>query len=86
MEKIKLFIADANPEHIERVRHALAQSETLRIAGTSCDGRSALRQIVRLNPDALLTDIQLPGLDGISLLKELRYMKRPPVCIVCTRF
>lgn len=86
MDTIKIFVADADPTHIERVISAIRPCPGLRMAGSANDGSAALRQITQLSPNVVLTDVQLPKLDGLSLIKELGHMKRPPVSIVCTRF
>jgi CheY-like chemotaxis protein len=49
---------------------------TLRYAGydveTATDGLDALRQVAAGNPDVILLDIRLPGMDGRDVLEELR--------------
>ena len=42
------------------------------VAGTYCNGKEALNAIMKDPPDALLTDIKMPVLDGISLVNQLR--------------
>ena len=37
------------------------------------DGRSALRLIEEEKPSAAILDIMLPGIDGIEILKEIRF-------------
>ena len=84
--KLKLYIADVDAEHVERMRQCAERNGHFEIVGTSGNGREALRQIQECQPQLLVTDVQLPGLDGIMLLKDLQIMKQPPVSIVCTRF
>ncbi len=86
MVKLKLFIADVDADHVRNLCACVSRCASLEIIGTESDGAKALPRIERLLPDVLLTDIQLPGLDGITLLRELQKLKRPPVSIVCTRF
>ena len=42
-------------------------------------------QIDKLSPDLILLDIQLPGLDGLSLCREIRRTKNTPVIFVTSR-
>lgn len=44
----------------------------IEIVGAACDGREALDMICRQKPQLLLTDIKMPVMDGIELLKEVR--------------
>ena len=83
---IRLYIADIDRRFIAAARRAISQSRRITIIGDAQSGRCALDDIQRLHPDVLLTDIQLPELDGIALLREARRLRTPPAVIVCTRF
>ncbi|MCK6460179.1 MAG: sigma-54 dependent transcriptional regulator, partial [Planctomycetes bacterium] len=48
------------------------------------DGREALRELKATPYDLLITDIRMPGMDGISLLKEARALDPAPHVIVIT--
>lgn len=86
MTPIKLFIADADPAHIRRVRAVVSRREDMVVSGSATDGCQALRALRDAAPDLLLTDIQLPGLDGLLLLRDLTDAGRCPPFIVCTQF
>lgn len=86
MGRVTLYIADMDARFIDRVRRALAGHPDIAVSGSAGDGVRALEEIRRLNPDVLLTDISLPGLDGVALLRETRRLQRPPAVIICTRF
>ncbi len=57
----------------ESVREALGVSlETLGYdVRYAHDGRSALAQVARARPEAMVTDLQMPGMDGLELLREM---------------
>lgn len=82
----RLYIADIDPIFIQGVRRAISGNRKVEIVGDAASGRRALADIRRLRPDVLLTDIQLPELDGIALLREARQLQKPPAVIICTRF
>jgi two-component system response regulator MprA len=44
--------------------------------GYACDGRSALDQVAQRRPEAMVTDIQMPGMDGLELLREMAIRNR----------
>lgn len=44
----------------------------LKLAGQSGDGQAALRECMRLQPDIILLDVFLPGLNGVDFLKQLK--------------
>ena len=86
MAKIRLLVADADAAHTDNVRRAVAGCGGIDLVASAPDGRFAFEQIAALQPDVLLTDIYLPVMDGLELLKRCKRMRFPPVCVVCTRF
>lgn len=53
--------------------------------GLAHDGQSALVRARRLEPDALVLDIMMPGMDGIEVLKQLRRESQVPVIMLTAR-
>lgn len=82
----KLYLADLDAQFMRSVRKAVSRNRSIEVVGQSGDGRKALEDVRRFQPDVLLTDIQLPGMDGLALLRETRRLRRPPSVIICTRF
>src|ERR1044071_1730042 len=71
------------------VRHMLSDvfsaDPRFRIAGTASNGRVALQRISELKPDLVVLDINMPEMDGLSMLAELRKTNRQlPVMIFST--
>ena len=48
------------------------------LLGSAPNGRLALEMADRLRPDAVITDIRMPEMDGLTLLKSLRQRPNPP--------
>lgn len=86
MKKCRLYIADVDAQFISGVRRAVSQCQGIEIVGSSGNGRTALRDCLRLQPDVVISDIPLPELDGISLLHEFQRLRHAPAVIVCTHF
>ncbi|MFC4605472.1 response regulator transcription factor [Rhodococcus kronopolitis] len=62
----------------------------LRLSGfeieTAHDGASALRAVVATGPDALVLDVNMPGLDGVGVVTALRAMgNEVPICVLSAR-
>jgi DNA-binding NtrC family response regulator len=53
---------------------------------TAADGRTALLQIEQVDPDVVLTDLKMPGMDGLSLIERGRPMAPHVTFIVMTAF
>jgi len=86
VKKYRLYIADLDERFVKTIRDVIHLRQDLELVGNSGNGRIALTEIIRLSPDVVLTDIPLPEMDGIALLREVKRLKRSPAVIVCTRF
>ncbi|SEC42359.1 response regulator [Paenibacillus sp. GP183] len=69
---LNLLIIDDEPWSRQVVK-ALGDWEThgLQVVGEAQDGREGIEMIEQLQPQLVLTDMRMPGLDGVELLKEL---------------
>ena len=65
---LKVLIVDDEPYAREWLRQGLATEEDLEIVGECGDGNAAVDAIVKLKPDVVLLDVQMPGTDGFGVL------------------
>lgn len=86
MDKIRLMIVDVDSAHTMNICHRLSICHNIEIVATEMNGVQALESIRKLKPDIVLCDVQLPGIDGICLLKETHLMPEAPIFIFCTHF
>lgn len=86
MDRIRMVIVDVDAGFIRKMESTLQAHSDIEIVGSANDGLSGAALIEKLHPDVVLFDIVLPGLDGISLLREITAMKKPPMAICCTQF
>lgn len=56
------------------------------LLGSAPNGRLALEMADRLRPDAVITDIRMPEMDGLTLLKSLRQRPNPPEVILLSAY
>jgi DNA-binding NarL/FixJ family response regulator len=65
---------------------ALLGVEGFDVVGEAADGPAAIEAVARLRPDIVLLDIQLPGMDGLSVAEELAVgPDRPVVVLISSR-
>jgi DNA-binding NarL/FixJ family response regulator len=65
---------------------ALLEAEGFDVVGAAADGSGALDAVVRLRPQVVLLDVQLPGLDGFTIAKQLAALPDPPrVVLISSR-
>jgi DNA-binding NtrC family response regulator len=64
------------------ILRAMRYAEPLEIEGVP-DGREGLDAVVRQRPDLVLLDLQMPRMDGLALLKQIREIEpRLPVIVI----
>jgi len=60
--------------------------QRLELAASATNGLSALRLVEELKPDIVLTDIRMPGMDGIELIKRLKEFQPQLLCIILSGY
>ena len=68
---IRVLIADESQRITDNVVRRLGQEDDIVVAGTCKDGESAVQEALRLQPDVVVVDSGLPGLDGIQTTEML---------------
>lgn len=70
---LRVLIAD-DEERICQLIQVLGQWERLglQVAGVASNGPDALELVRSLHPDILITDIRMPGCDGLAVIREAR--------------
>lgn len=79
---MRVILADDEPLARQRLRRLLANEAEIDIIGECHDGPSTLDAVLRLHPDLLLLDIQLPELDGFGVLAGIPAEQIPLVIFV----
>lgn len=80
----KTIIIDDEPPAIQRLKDLIADfPDTFEISGTASNGKEAIKIIIKVKPDLLFLDIQMPGMNGFEMLKELDDI---PMIIFCTAY
>jgi two-component system, chemotaxis family, protein-glutamate methylesterase/glutaminase len=81
MPPIRVLIVDDSAVIRRVLSDGLTADPVLRVVGTAADGRIALSKISQLNPDIITLDVEMPNMDGLETLRELRksYPKLPVI-------
>jgi len=83
-ERLRVLLVDDEPLAIERLQLLLARMEGVELAGTAADGEAALRLAQATEPDLVLMDISMPGMDGMDAARALAGLPRPPRVVFVT--
>ena len=83
-QKITIAIADDHTIFRDGLRRLLSLETDLEVVGEASDGSEVPDILKDKDPDILLLDLKMPGLDGLSLLQRLQYQKQKTRVIVLT--
>ncbi len=81
MAKIRVLVVDDAVVFRRLVADELAKDAALEVVGTAANGRIGLAKLAQLNPDVVVLDIEMPEMDGLEMLRELRktYRRLPVI-------
>lgn len=83
---MKVLVVDDEKLARERLSRMVQSFDGYEVAGLAESGESAIRQAIALEPDIVLLDIRMPGMDGMETGKQLASLAVPPAVIYCTAF
>ena len=86
MESIHVLIADDHPVYREGVRKMLSVAADIEITGEAASGDEAIAQALALQPDVILMDLKMPGVNGIEATRRILYASPRIGVLVLTMF
>lgn len=72
MEKVRVLIVDDSAVMRKIIANAIEKQPSLLVAGFAANGLEAIKAIRSLKPDVLTLDIEMPEMDGLTALREIR--------------
>jgi two-component system response regulator AlgR len=83
---LRVLVVDDEPLAVERLQLLLARCALVAVVGTANDGEAALRIAEAVEPDVVLLDIAMPGMDGIDVARALSASSVNPAIVFVTAF
>jgi two-component system response regulator AlgR len=83
---LKLLIADDEAPARNRLRELLGDMSDVKIVAEAKNGQEALNLSNDYQPNIVLLDIRMPGMDGVEAAQHLQKMTAPPAVIFTTAF
>jgi DNA-binding NarL/FixJ family response regulator len=83
---IRVVLADDEPMLRRGLKVMLESSGTIEVVAEAGDGHGLLSQVRAHRPHVALIDVQMPGKDGLTALREVARLPEPPASAVLTTF
>ncbi len=82
--RIRVLIVDDSAVMRSLLRSVILTDPGLEVAGTAADGATALDGLRLMAPDLILLDVEMPVMDGLATLRELRARRHAMPVIMCS--
>lgn len=84
MIKLKTVLVDDEPLALDLIKSCLQEFPEIEVIAECRNGEEAIETTVRLNPDLMFLDIQMPGKNGFEVVKALQNDVMPMVVFITT--
>ncbi len=86
MDKLRILIAEDSAPFREGLRNLLQSVDSLEVVGEAASGQEAIQLARQLQPDIVLMDVQMPGLNGIEATRQIVYTSPHISILMLTMF
>jgi len=85
MKKITVLVVDDSAYNRTVIAQMLEQDPGITVVGSAVDGIDAIAKTLRLRPDVITLDLEMPDMDGFSFLRWLMKERPTPVLVLSAR-
>ena len=82
---MRIYIIDDDITVVKMLENIIEDNDLGTVCGNALDGNAGLAEITVLEPDIVLVDLLMPGIDGISVVKEFNNKKNRPAFIMISQ-
>jgi DNA-binding NarL/FixJ family response regulator len=79
--RVEVVLADDDGGFVESLRTMVDKQPSLAVVGVAADGLEALELVEELGPQAVVIDLHMPRLDGVSAVARMR-QDHPGLCLI----
>ena len=81
-DPVRVLVVDDSALMRKLIPQILQSDSSIQVVGTAMDGIFGLKKIEELKPQVVTVDLEMPGMGGLDMLKEIMRHHRVPVIVV----
>lgn len=83
--KVRVLVVDDSAFNRRTIVKMLESLPNVEVVGYACDGEEGLRKVIDLSPDLITLDLEMPRMDGFTLLRIVMQKQPTPIIVVSSR-
>ena len=85
MKEIRALVVDDSPYNRQTIIRMFQHEPSIKVVGTAADGKDAISKVIKLRPDIVTLDLEMPGMDGFTFLRWVMKDHPIPIIVVSAR-
>jgi two-component system chemotaxis response regulator CheB len=81
-QSVRVLVVDDSALMRKLIPQIIESDSSIQVVGTAMDGNFGLKKIEELKPEVITLDLEMPGMGGLDMLKEIMRRHRLPVIVV----
>jgi DNA-binding NarL/FixJ family response regulator len=86
VDSVRILLVDDQPAYLRAMISVVEESPNFVVVGEASSGEESLALAARVDPDLVLMDVNLPGMDGLQATRLLRASESPPVVVLLSTY
>ncbi|NLT94236.1 MAG: chemotaxis response regulator protein-glutamate methylesterase [Clostridia bacterium] len=82
MAKIRVLVVDDSAFMRKVISDIISKDNELELIGTARNGKDALTKVIKLNPDVITLDVEMPEMNGLEALEKIMEIKPTPTVML----
>jgi DNA-binding NarL/FixJ family response regulator len=85
-KQIRVVLVDDEPMVCAHLRTIFKIADDIEVIDEAYDGAAAVESVLRYQPDLVLMDLRMPGVDGLTAITRIKALREPPIIVALTTF
>jgi len=82
IKQIKVLVVDDSAFMRKVISDLLEEDPPIKVIDRARNGKEAVEKVIKLQPDVVTLDVEMPQMDGLAALREIMRLKPTPVIMV----